>query len=149
MVPPRGRKMNTGLRREDAARDRMKEYGFEKHVIDKSIKKVLQVYGEDQWFLIEEANYVALLSVCLKKQEEQEEEKKAGKAVMDSEDYANKSVGGAESSHRGWGGSEEEEEETDPDEDSDSDDDDDEIIQLTPEPLCEELKQLLRESSKR
>lgn len=32
-----------GLRREDAARDRMKEYGFEKRVINESIKQVLEV----------------------------------------------------------------------------------------------------------
>jgi len=43
---------------------------------------------------------------------------------------------GAQSSHCGWLSSEEE---TDPDKDSD------EMIQLTPEPLCEELEEILRE----
>jgi hypothetical protein len=51
-------------------------------------------------------------------------------------DYAHHSVGGAQSSHCGWLSSEEE---TDPDKDSD------EMIQLTPEPLCEELEEILRE----
>uniref|UniRef100_A0A1J3DIS9 WIYLD domain-containing protein n=1 Tax=Noccaea caerulescens TaxID=107243 RepID=A0A1J3DIS9_NOCCA len=63
-------------------------------------------------------------------------------AVMDSSPAAYQSgaarVGGARSSHCGWLSSEEE---TDPDEDGDSDDD--EMIQLTPEPLCEELEELL------
>lgn len=45
---------------------------------------------------------------------------------------------GVKSSHCGWLSSEEE---IDPDEDSDGD----EMIQLTPEPLCEELEELLRE----
>jgi hypothetical protein len=39
---PKGRK-NIGLRREDAARDRMKEFGFKKPVINASIKQVLKV----------------------------------------------------------------------------------------------------------
>ncbi|CAA7046226.1 unnamed protein product [Microthlaspi erraticum] len=63
-------------------------------------------------------------------------------AVMDSSPAAHQShqrVGGARSSHCGWLSSEEE---TDLDEDGDSDDD--EMIQLTPEPLCEELEELLR-----
>lgn len=39
------------------------------------------------------------------------------------------------------------EEDTDPEEDGDADiaDDDDEMIHLTPEPLCEELEELLKE----
>ncbi|KAG7599633.1 WIYLD domain [Arabidopsis suecica] len=159
-MAPKGRKKQIGLRREDAARDRMKDFGFEKRVINESIKQVLEVYGEDQWFLIEDANYAALLSICLEKQkeqeetaqEEQEEEKEAdalsitNEAVMDSSppafqfveasvDFAHQSVGGAQSSHCGWLSSEEE---TDPE-------DSDEMIQLTPEPLCEELEELLRE----
>ncbi|CAL9217898.1 unnamed protein product [Arabidopsis halleri] len=164
-MAPKGRK-KIGLRRQDAARDRMKEFGFDKRVINESIKQVLKVYGEDQWFLIEDANYDALLNICLEKKEEQdnqlaaeehketaqEEEKKAdallitNEAVMDSSPpafqfvEAHQSVGGAQSSHCGWLSSEEE---TDPDEDEDSDDD--EMIQLTPEPLCEELEELLRE----
>lgn len=61
---------------------------------------------------------------------------------------------GVENLHCGWLSEEEEtdpeEEETDPKEKEaepkeDSDGDDDEIIQLTPEPLCEELEELLRE----
>ncbi|EOA37119.1 hypothetical protein CARUB_v10010362mg, partial [Capsella rubella] len=175
-MAPRGRKKQIGLRREDAARDRMKEYGFDKRVISASIKHVLEVYGEDQWFLIEDGNYAALLSICLEKQEEQgkqmvaeereemglikqeeEEEKEAdallitNKAIMDSStpafqfaeasvDYAHHSGGDAQSSHCGWLSSEEE---TDPDKESDGDGD--EMIQLTPEPLCEELEELLRE----
>ncbi|CAH8254727.1 unnamed protein product [Arabidopsis lyrata] len=171
-MAPKGRK-RIGLRRQDAARDRMKEFGFDKRVINESIKQVLKVYGEDQWFLIEDANYDALLNICLEKKEEQdnqlaaeehketaqeeeeEEEKKAdallitNEAVMNSSppafqfveapvDFAHQSVGGAHSSHCGWLSSEEE---TDPDEDEDSD----EMIELTPEPLCEELEELLRE----
>ncbi|AEE32105.1 Nucleolar histone methyltransferase-related protein [Arabidopsis thaliana] len=62
---PKGRK-NIGLRREDAARDRMKEFGFKKPVINASIKQVLKVYGEDQWFLIEDANYEVSLIFPLK-----------------------------------------------------------------------------------
>lgn len=30
------------------------------------------MYGEDQWFLIEDANYEALLSICLEKKKEQD-----------------------------------------------------------------------------
>ncbi|XP_010461495.1 PREDICTED: uncharacterized protein LOC104742218 isoform X2 [Camelina sativa] len=179
-MAPRGRK-KIGLRREDAARDRMKEYGFDKRVINASIKHVLEVYGEDQWFLIEDGNYAALLSICLEKQEEQskqlvakeqeemglvkqeeeeeEEEQEAdalsitNEAVMNSSPpafqfveasvyNARHSVGGAQSSHCGWLSSEEE---TDSDKDEGSNGDDDEMIQLTPEPLCEELEELLRE----
>ncbi|CAA0275071.1 unnamed protein product [Arabidopsis thaliana] len=170
---PKGRK-NIGLRREDAARDRMKEFGFKKPVINASIKQVLKVYGEDQWFLIEDANYEVSLIFPLKskrnkptdwrprntkKQLRKNQKKKSGflnlyallitnEAVMDSSpsafqfveappvDYAHHSVGGAQSSHCGWLSSEEE---TDPDKDSD------EMIQLTPEPLCEELEEILRE----
>ncbi|KAG7656685.1 WIYLD domain [Arabidopsis suecica] len=161
-MAPKGRD-KIGLRCEDAARDRMKEFGFKKPVINASIKHVLKVYGEDQWFLIEDANYDALLNICLEKQEEQaniggrgtrrnSSGRRRRKAVMDSSpsafqfveapplDYAHHSVGGAQSSHCGWLSSEDE---TDPDEDSDGDDD--EMIQLTPEPLCEELEELLRE----
>lgn len=198
------------------------------------------MYGEDQWFLIEDANYDALLNICLEKKEEQdnqlaaeehketaqeeEEEEKVicsswlqiccfsllglvllpwsetidwflepifyltcnmiilcialqkadallitNEAVMNSSppafqfveapvDFAHQSVGGilisitvskrktffywgqnhSLGAHCGWLRSEEE---TDPDEDEDSD----EMIQLTPEPLCEELEELLRE----
>lgn len=48
---------------------------------------------------------------------------------------------GATSSHSGWLSSDED---TNPNEHS-GDDDDDGMIQLTPEPLCEELEQLIRE----
>lgn len=34
-----------GLRRQDAARDRMKEFGFDKRVINESIKQVLKVFN--------------------------------------------------------------------------------------------------------
>ncbi|RID69991.1 hypothetical protein BRARA_C02048 [Brassica rapa] len=56
--------------------------------------------------------------------------------AVHSSDYAHHSVGGAKSC--GWLSDEE-------DSAVDDDDDDDEMIQLTPEPLCEELKELLRE----
>ncbi|KAG7569837.1 WIYLD domain [Arabidopsis thaliana x Arabidopsis arenosa] len=238
-MAPRGRRKKPGLMREDAARDRMRVFGFHERVISESIKELLEVYGEDQWFLIEDDSYGPLLAICLEKQaekdkqlaevqayqlpenqdeemaedqnqeiaeeeqpnqlagEEQEEEKKQeqdmqieygrdqadelsinSEAVMDpspaafhlgeaSADYAQGSVGGVENLHCGWLSSEEEtdpeeekdpkeketepeEEETDPKEketepEEDSDGDDDEIIQLTPEPLCEELQELLRE----
>ncbi|XP_020869076.1 LOW QUALITY PROTEIN: uncharacterized protein LOC9330079 [Arabidopsis lyrata subsp. lyrata] len=65
-MAPKGRK-RIGLRRQDAARDRMKEFGFDKRVINESIKQVLKVYGEDQWFLIEDANYDASLIFALKR----------------------------------------------------------------------------------
>lgn len=47
---------------------------------------------------------------------------------------------GTKSSHCGWLSSEEES-----DSEEDGDDDDDEMIQLSPEPLCEELEDLLAE----
>ncbi|CAF1700815.1 hypothetical protein Bca4012_002330 [Brassica carinata] len=53
--------------------------------------------------------------------------------AIHSSDYAHHSVGGAKSC--GWLS----------DEEDSVVDDDDEMIQLTPEPLCEELKELLRE----
>ncbi|EOA27637.1 hypothetical protein CARUB_v10023785mg [Capsella rubella] len=270
-MAPRGRRKKAGLMREDAARDRMRDLGFHERVINESIKEVLEVYGEDHWFLIEDESYGPLLSICFEKQEEinqqlaevpanqmpenqneemaedqnqeiaeeeqpeqlaevqanqlpenqneemaedknqeiageeqpnqlveeQEEEKEQdmhvveyGKdqadelsitreAVMDpspaafqlgeaSADYAPNSVRGFENLHCGWLSEEEEtdpeEEETDPEEEEtdpeemetdpkekdtdpkeDSDGDDYEIIQLTPEPLCEELEELLRQ----
>ncbi|CAH8390631.1 unnamed protein product [Eruca vesicaria subsp. sativa] len=55
-------------------------------------------------------------------------------------DYAYHSAGGEE--RFGWVS---DEEETDPDEGSVVDEDEDEMIQLTPQPLCEELKELIRE----
>ncbi|KAF8108350.1 hypothetical protein N665_0111s0060 [Sinapis alba] len=64
----------------------------------------------------------------------------ASPVAAHSSDYAHHSVGGAKSSGCGWLS---DEDETDPCEDSVVDDD--EMIQLTPEPLCEELKELLRE----
>ncbi|XP_010508929.1 PREDICTED: major centromere autoantigen B-like isoform X2 [Camelina sativa] len=225
-MAPRGRR-KAGLMREDAARDRMRDLGFEERVITQSIKELLEVYGEDQWFLIEDDSYASLLSICLEKQEkvnqqlvevqanqlpenqieemaedqnqeiagkeqpnqlvqEQEEENEqeqvqdmdveherdqahelsiTSEAVIDpssatfhlgeaSADFALCPVEGVENLHCGWLSEEEEtdaeEEETDPKEKEketepkeDSDGDDDEIIQLTPEPLCEELKELL------
>ncbi|XP_010517393.1 PREDICTED: rho GTPase-activating protein gacV-like isoform X2 [Camelina sativa] len=254
-MAPRGRRKKAGLMREDAARDRMRDLGFQERVITQSIKELLEVYGEDQWFLIEDESYASLLSICLEKQEkvnqqlavvqanqlpgnqneemaedqnqeiagkeqpnqlvqEQEEENEqeqvqdmdveherdqahelsiTSEAVMDpssaneqelvqdmdvehgrdqahelsitseavidpssatfhlgeaSADFASCPVEGVENLHCGW--LSEEEEETDPKEKEtepkeDSDGDDDEIIRLTPEPLCEELKELLME----
>ncbi|CAH2058127.1 unnamed protein product [Thlaspi arvense] len=55
--------------------------------------------------------------------------------------YAQHSVGGSRTSQCGW--LSEEEDETDTNEGSDCDDG--EIVHLTPEPLCEELEELLRE----
>ncbi|CAN8317445.1 unnamed protein product [Cochlearia groenlandica] len=202
----RGRRKNPGLMREDAARDAMRDYGFEERVINVSIKELLEVYSEDGWFLIEEFSYRVLLNKCLEMQEEhakqlaneqdvqiaeqepqeeeEEEEEAKEQQVEDGRDhvvsssassvgcvaetgtkncqtdalsitdeaivepsptafqsgeapldYAQHAVEGGNSC--GWL-SEEEEEETDSG-------DDDEMIPLTPEPLCEELEELLRE----
>ncbi|CAH2058504.1 unnamed protein product [Thlaspi arvense] len=65
----------------------------------------------------------------------------ASPTVIQSGDYAQHSVGGSRTSQCGW--LSEEEGGTDPNEGSDCDDG--EIVQLTPEPLCEELEELLRE----
>uniref|UniRef100_A0A1J3HF99 WIYLD domain-containing protein n=1 Tax=Noccaea caerulescens TaxID=107243 RepID=A0A1J3HF99_NOCCA len=255
-MAPRGRKRKAGLRREDAARDNMREYGFDERVINESIKGLVKLYGEDGWKLIEDGGYDALFTICLERQEEQnrlvageqneemaEEEQEEELVVEQNEEmaleqneevpveqieemavpqieeiaeaeqelaqeeethdhvpheqeqnvedgrdqvgsnsaslvrcgaetrtqtcltddvsittevvldssppgvqsrvtspgYALHSVESARNSRCGWLSSEEE---TDPDEDSDSDDD--EMIQLTPEPLCEELEELLR-----
>ncbi|CAA7028951.1 unnamed protein product [Microthlaspi erraticum] len=260
-MAPRGRKRKAGLRREDAARDRMRDYGFDERVISESIKGLVKLYGEDGWKLIEDGGYDALFNICLERQEEQnglvaaeqneemaleeqeeqlvveqiegvaEEEhlivekieevaveQTEGMAVEQFEEitveqteeraeaeqepaqeeeprdhvaheeeqhtedgtdhvgsnsetcqtddasitngvvldssppgfqskvtppgFALHSVEGAKNSRCGWLSSEEE---TDSDEDSDSDDD--EMIQLTPEPLCEELEELFKKVS--
>ncbi|ESQ52700.1 hypothetical protein EUTSA_v10017194mg [Eutrema salsugineum] len=215
-MAPRGRK-RAGLMREDAARDAMRALGFEERIITVSIKGLLEVYGEEGWFLIEGDCYQVLLDTCLeqatkldeeqkeemaKEQNEeiaeeeheqtaQEEEKEQEQQIEDGRDhvgsnstslvgcgaetgtqtcqtdclsitsetvildsspatfqlgdasagYAHHSVRGSRNSQCGW--LSEEEEETDPK--AASAGDDDEIIQLTPEPLCEELEELLRE----
>ncbi|AEC09764.1 Nucleolar histone methyltransferase-related protein [Arabidopsis thaliana] len=72
-MAPRGRRKKAGLMREDAARDRMRGFGFHEHVISESIKELLEVY-EDQWFLIEDDSYGPLLAICLEKQEEKEKQ---------------------------------------------------------------------------
>ncbi|EFH56097.1 hypothetical protein ARALYDRAFT_903269 [Arabidopsis lyrata subsp. lyrata] len=60
--------------REDAARDRMRVFGFHERVISESIKELLEVYGEDQWFLIEDDSYGPLLAICLEKQAEKDKQ---------------------------------------------------------------------------
>ncbi|CAN8287123.1 unnamed protein product [Cochlearia groenlandica] len=70
-MAPRGRKPKVGLRREDAARDNMRQFGFEERVINKTIKELVQLYGEDGWKLIEDGGYDVLLTRCLEIQEEE------------------------------------------------------------------------------
>lgn len=57
--------------REDAARDAMRAFGFAERLINVSIKELLEVYGAEGWFLIEECSYLVLLNKCLEKSAEQ------------------------------------------------------------------------------
>ncbi|CAH8384828.1 unnamed protein product [Eruca vesicaria subsp. sativa] len=239
-MAPKGRKRKAGMMREDAARDAMRAYGFAERLINRCIKELLQVYGQEGWFLIEESGYLVLLNKCLEQseeqnkkmaeedeqeeemaedeqqdheiaeaeqeqtplqEEEQEQEQEHEKQVEEGRDhvgsnstslvgcvpeagtqtcqtealsttsqteildsspageasvidfaspvafpsggFAQHSAAGAKSSGRGGWISDEDDDE-DPDPDADSDGDDDEIIQLTPEPLCEELEELVK-----
>ncbi|XP_018434407.2 uncharacterized protein LOC108806721 isoform X2 [Raphanus sativus] len=69
-MAPRGRK-KAGMMREDAARDAMRAFGFAERLINVSIKELLEVYGAEGWFLIEECSYLVLLNKCLEKSAEQ------------------------------------------------------------------------------
>ncbi|GMI87251.1 hypothetical protein HRI_002394400 [Hibiscus trionum] len=64
-MAPRGRpKKNT---RKDAAIDAMKQYGFDINVVRRTIKELLDVYGEDGWPFIEDSAYKVLLEAILEK----------------------------------------------------------------------------------
>ncbi|KAJ0258693.1 Nucleolar histone methyltransferase-related protein [Hirschfeldia incana] len=70
-MAPRGRKKKAGMMREDAARDAMRAFGFAERLINVCIKELLEVYGAEGWFLIEECSYLVLLNKCLEKSAEQ------------------------------------------------------------------------------
>ncbi|KAG2326332.1 hypothetical protein Bca4012_035305 [Brassica carinata] len=72
-MAPRGRKKKAGMMRADAARDAMRAFGFPERLINVCIKELLEVYGEEGWFLIEECGYTVLLNKCLEKSDEQDQ----------------------------------------------------------------------------
>ncbi|KAJ0262396.1 Nucleolar histone methyltransferase-related protein [Hirschfeldia incana] len=135
----RGRR-RAGLMREDAARDAMRAYGFEEGVIKVCIKELL----EEEQHVEDVRDHVGSSSTDLVGcgAETGEVMDYASPVAFQSSDYAHHYAGGANSC--GWIS---DEEDTDPHGDSVvvGDDGDDEMIHLTPEPLCEELKDLLRE----
>ncbi|XVF24066.1 hypothetical protein REPUB_Repub13aG0094800 [Reevesia pubescens] len=53
----------------DAVIDAMKPFGFPKNLINKTIKELQKVYGEDGWPFIEDASYKVLLEAILEKVE--------------------------------------------------------------------------------
>ncbi|KAL5799596.1 hypothetical protein ACOSQ4_032480 [Xanthoceras sorbifolium] len=56
--------------RTDAALDAMRPYGFADDLILRHLKQLLEVYGEDHWFFIEENAYKVLLDSILEQVEQ-------------------------------------------------------------------------------
>ncbi|KAJ0262397.1 Nucleolar histone methyltransferase-related protein [Hirschfeldia incana] len=163
----RGRR-RAGLMREDAARDAMRAYGFEEGVIKVCIKELLEEeqHVEDvrdhvgssstdlvgcgaetgtqtcQTDALSITSETEIMNSSPSTFPSGEVMDYASPVAFQSSDYAHHYAGGANSC--GWIS---DEEDTDPHGDSVvvGDDGDDEMIHLTPEPLCEELKDLLRE----
>ncbi|KAG2281294.1 hypothetical protein Bca52824_052514 [Brassica carinata] len=70
VMVPKGRK-KAGLTREDAARDAMRSFDVEERLITVCIRELLEEYGEEGWFLIEDCSYMVLLNKCREKSAEQ------------------------------------------------------------------------------
>ncbi|XP_019255995.1 PREDICTED: uncharacterized protein LOC109234448 isoform X2 [Nicotiana attenuata] len=71
-MPPRGKRPKLGLRRMDASLDALARLGFSRHIVQKSIKDLLKVYGDEGWIFIEEAAYKLLIETILDTQGESE-----------------------------------------------------------------------------
>ncbi|XP_009770489.1 uncharacterized protein LOC107811057 isoform X2 [Nicotiana tabacum] len=71
-MPPRAKRPKLGFRRMDAALDAMDRLGFSRHIVQKSIKDLLKVYGDEGWIFIEEAAYKLLIETILDTQGESE-----------------------------------------------------------------------------
>lgn len=61
-----------------AALEAMQVYGFSEDLILKKLKELLNVYGEDNWFFIEENSYKVLLDNILEEEEQQKDDTLAG-----------------------------------------------------------------------
>lgn len=61
-----------------AALEAMQVYGFSEDLILKKLKELLNVYGEDNWFFIEENSYKVLLENILEEEEQQKDDTLAG-----------------------------------------------------------------------
>ncbi|CAK9135767.1 unnamed protein product [Ilex paraguariensis] len=73
-MAPRGRRRKVGLGRIDAALDAMRPLGFSDEIVRKSVKDLLDVYGNDGWAFIEEAAYKVLVDTLLEEQEQTQDE---------------------------------------------------------------------------
>ncbi|XP_031109512.1 uncharacterized protein LOC116013744 [Ipomoea triloba] len=69
-MAPRNKRPKTGLRRIDAALDAMRPLGFPDHLVRKSVKELLKVYGDEGWAFIEDGAYRVLIEVMLSEQKE-------------------------------------------------------------------------------
>nr|XP_018628865.1 uncharacterized protein LOC104103992 isoform X3 [Nicotiana tomentosiformis] len=75
-MAPRGKRSKLGLRRMDAALDAMGRLGFSHHIVQKSIKDLLKVYGDEGWIFIEETAYKLLIETIIDTQGESESDHK-------------------------------------------------------------------------
>ncbi|KAL3523957.1 hypothetical protein ACH5RR_016791 [Cinchona calisaya] len=74
MAPPRNnRRRKVGLMRIDAALASMRPLGFSDDIVRKSVKDLLNVYGDEGWIFIEEASYKLLIETILEEQQLTEE----------------------------------------------------------------------------
>ncbi|XP_068669471.1 uncharacterized protein [Aristolochia californica] len=73
MAPRRGSSRKVGLKRIDAAVDALLPLGFAKHLICKTVYRLLKVYeGDDGWVFIEEGSYKLLIDTILEEQENEQ-----------------------------------------------------------------------------
>ncbi|GLT75913.1 hypothetical protein SLA2020_476060 [Shorea laevis] len=74
---PRGRPRKMGHTRMHAAWDAMRPLGFTQYMVVKTVKELLQVYGEEGWKFIEdeENSYKVLVDAILEKVEKREKKK--------------------------------------------------------------------------
>ncbi|KAK6933029.1 WIYLD domain [Dillenia turbinata] len=81
-MAPRRRASKVGLRRMDAAIDAMKPYGFPKSLVEKTVKRLLEVYdGDEGWPFIEEFSYKLLIEAILEPQEKEVDDLVQNEAV--------------------------------------------------------------------
>ncbi|KAK6234314.1 hypothetical protein QUC31_006720 [Theobroma cacao] len=66
-MAPRGRSRKRSNTRMAAATDAMKPFGFPNNLVVKTIKELLNVYGEEGWPFIEDAAYKVLIEAILEK----------------------------------------------------------------------------------
>ncbi|GLT89166.1 hypothetical protein SLE2022_071620 [Rubroshorea leprosula] len=71
----RGRPPKVGHTRMDAAWDAMRPFGFTQYMVVKTVKELLEVYGQQGWPFIEEFSYKVLLEAILDKVEAREKKK--------------------------------------------------------------------------